>query len=267
MTAAELCRQRAVIDGVKRNPVRIGTSGFSYRDWLGNFYPQFCPQADFLRFYASQFDTVEIDATFYRIPTVETVKKWVRTTPERFVFAAKFPRLVTHEGTRESRIEAAGAFVAVMEHLGSKRGPLLLQFPYSFKPDRFDVLSAIIESLPDGGRYAVELRHKKWLDHDGLFALLKERGIGFCLIDHPWMPRVNIRTGDFVYIRMLGDRDKIENDFSWVRFDREEELTGWRDLIAEYARTDVNCYVYFNNHYSGHAPTTADRLRQMLHAG
>ena len=96
--------------------VLIGTSGFSYRDWLGNFYPQFCPAADFLRYYGSRFKTVEIDATFYRIPTVDTVKKWVKNTPDDFVFAAKFPQSVTHEGDLNSRLDNARAFIEVMKN-------------------------------------------------------------------------------------------------------------------------------------------------------
>ncbi|UCE24306.1 MAG: DUF72 domain-containing protein, partial [Candidatus Zixiibacteriota bacterium] len=162
---------------MKSDHVLIGTSGFSYRDWLGNFYPQFCPQADFLQFYASRFMTVEIDATFYRIPTAETVRKWARTTPDNFRFAAKFPRTVTHEGDLQSRIESARDFTSVMEDLGVKRGPLLLQFPYSFRPDQKEILKAILESLPEGGMFAVELRNRKWLDEKEILKLLDEKNI------------------------------------------------------------------------------------------
>ncbi|UCD63256.1 MAG: DUF72 domain-containing protein [Candidatus Zixiibacteriota bacterium] len=247
-----------------RRHLRIGTSGFSYRDWLGNFYPQFCPQADFLKFYSSKFTTVEIDASFYRIPSVETVRKWAGVTPEDFVFTAKFPRTVTHEGTLESRREELGRFVEVMKHLGGKLGPLLLQFPYSFKPDRLDDLTAIVESLPPEGRFAVEMRNRKWLEIDSLMTLLSARGIALCLVDHPWMPRFNIKTAPFIYIRFLGDHRKIENDFTYVRSDREDDLHWWRQLVVEYLRDNVNCYIYFNNHYSGHAPTTAARLRELV---
>ena len=217
----------------------IGTSGFSYRDWLGNFYPQFCPQADFLKFYASQFKTVEIDATFYRIPKEETVIRWAKVTPENFVFTAKFPQAVTHEGDLESRLSSQAAFLDVMQNLGPKLGPLLLQFPYSFKPESKGLLVKLIEALPEKGMFALELRNRKWLDEKDLFDLLSDKSIAFCLIDHPWMPKVNIRTGGFQYIRFLGDRKKIENDFSYVRYDREEELEWWRNLISEYASGGV----------------------------
>jgi len=247
--------------------ILVGTSGFSYRDWLGNFYPQFCPQADFLKFYSSRFQTVEIDSTFYRIPTAETVKKWAKVTPGRFVFSAKFPQTVTHEGDLESRLGSLRAFLKAMDNLGPKLGPLLLQFPYSFKPDSKDMLLALIDALPENGLFAVELRNRKWLEEEDLFDRLSEKGIAFCLIDHPWMPRIDMKTGSFQYIRMLGDRKKIENDFSYVRFDREQELQWWSRMITEYARSGVNCFVYFNNHYSGHAPTTADKLRAMINQG
>lgn len=244
--------------------IRIGTSGFSYKDWLGNFYPQFCPQLDFLQFYSSKFNTVEIDSTYYRIPSVSTVKKWNKVTPDDFLFTAKFPKTVTHEGELTSRKEAAVQFIEVMRNLDGKLGPLLLQFPYSFKPDSKEILFSLLSSLPENIRLAIELRNKKWLDTEGLFELLKEKQIAFCLIDHPWMPRVKNITSDFTYFRFLGDRKKIENDFSFIRFDRQDELEYWGDLILEFARQDIECFGYFNNHYSGHAPTTAESLKARL---
>ncbi len=244
--------------------VRIGTSGFAYKDWLGNFYPQFLPQADFLQFYASRFLTVEIDSTYYRIPAVSTVQRWTKVTPEGFVFTAKFPQVVTHEGDVSSRLQNSTAFLEVMSHLGSKEGPLLMQFPYSFKPEEEGTLLKLIESLPEDRKFAVELRNKKWLDCQRLFDLLREKNIAFCLIDHPWMPRLDIRTADFTYFRFLGDRTKIETDFSYVRCDRAAELEHWGEVIERYSQQGITTFAYFNNHYSGHAPTTADRLRELL---
>lgn len=237
--------------------IYIGTCGFSYKDWLGNFYPQFCPQADFLQFYSSQFHTVEIDATFYRIPGEDTVKKWAKVTPDNFIFSAKFPQSVTHEGTVDSRIESTGSFIKVMSQLGTKLGPLLLQFPYSFKPDQLDLLIMLIKILPENKKFAIEFRNKKWLEIDKIFDILKEKNISFCLIDHPWMPRSDIVTADFMYLRLLGDRKKIENDFSYVRYDRGEDLKWWQNLVSNNTPSTISKYVYINNHYSGHAPTTA----------
>ena len=237
--------------------------GFSYKDWLGNFYPQFCPQADFLQYYASQFKTVEIDSTWYRIPSAQTVAKWARITPKDFVFTAKFPQAVTHEGDLGSRAENALAFIDVMRGLDSKLGALLLQFPYSFKPEEHKLLTGLLDVLPKDMPIAVELRNKHWLTED-LFGELRRRDLALCLADHPWVPRLAEKTADFQYIRMLGDRKKIESDFSHIRFDREKELQWWREVISDFAGQGGNIFVFFNNHYSGHAPTTARRLAAIL---
>jgi uncharacterized protein YecE (DUF72 family) len=244
--------------------IKIGTSGFYYKDWVGNFYPQFCPQIDFLRFYSSQFKTVEIDATFYRLPTEAMVKKWVCCSPENFVFSAKFPRMVTHEGTVDSRIETARTFVNIMKHMGPKLGPLLLQFPYSFKPDSISLFQEIIRSLPDKCRIAVEIRNKSWLKVDVFLQELSDKNAALVLIDHPWMPKVNISTADFHYIRFLGDRKQIPDDFSYVRFDREADLKYWAKLISSPEKSSQMVYSYFNNHYSGHSPSTANLLIKLL---
>ncbi|MDH4157104.1 MAG: DUF72 domain-containing protein [candidate division Zixibacteria bacterium] len=244
--------------------IHIGTSGFSYKDWLGNFYPQFCPQADFLRFYSSRFKVVEIDATFYRIPAETTVQKWAANTPDCFVFAAKFPQAVTHDGTLETRLESAVTFIEIMKKLGRKLGPLLMQFPYSFKPDQLALLAELVAAMPEDVRIAVELRNKAWLKIDALFELLKSRNMALALIDHPWMPRCKTATADFHYIRFLGDRKKIENDFSYVRFDRSEDLEWWTKVILEFAADGRKVFGFFNNHYSGHSPTTADLMIEIL---
>ena len=242
----------------------VGTSGFSYKDWLGSFYPQFCPSADFLRFYASIFETVEIDSTFYRIPSAETVTKWQRQTPDGFVFAAKFPRTVTHEGKLDERLRSAGVFIEVMRRLGGKLGPLLLQFPYGFKPDSDDLLLRLMDGMPGDIPISVELRNRKWLEREDILEAMRGRNMALCLIDHPWMPRLKVQTADFSYIRFLGDRKKIENDFSYVRNERTEDLGWWREALAELAGPGRRQYVYFNNHYSGHAPSTASRFLEMI---
>lgn len=244
--------------------IRIGTSGFSYKDWLGNFYPQFCPPADFLRFYSSVFTTVEIDSTFYRIPKRETVARWADQVRDKFIFTAKFPRTVTHEGTQAERVKSAVAFTEVIRQLGSRLGPLLLQYPYSFKPSEFDNLCQLISELPSDLRIAVEFRNKAWLGEERLFPLLSENNIAFALIDHPWMPRQEIATADFHYIRFLGDRKQIPDDFSHVRFDREKDLAWWREVIAKLANSGQDVFAYFNNHYSGHSPSTAKRMIELL---
>ncbi len=244
--------------------IHIGTSGYSYKDWLGNFYPQFCPQADFLRFYAAVFKTVEIDATFYRIPSKKMIKGWLDRTPDDFIFTAKFPSIVTHEGDIESRLENASKFIDIMTGLDNKLGPLLLQFPYGFKPeDNYDLMVSLLDKIPKDVPLALEVRNKKWLSDD-FISLLKSLKISLAQVDHPWMPREIPVTGNFKYIRFLGDRKKIKNDFSYIRDEREEELNWWSNVIEEFSSDGGEVYAYVNNHYSGHSPSSAAKLIEIL---
>jgi len=242
---------------------RIGTSGFAYKDWLGNFYPPACPQGDFLKFYATKFNTVELDVTFYRLPTAAMVKKWAATVPDGFTFAAKFPRVVTHEGETADRINNAVAFCEVMRHMESRLGPLLLQFAYGFKPDQADLLWRILDALPKDMPIAVEIRNKSWLVPK-FYTELRTRNIVLCQVDHPWMPRITERTGKFAYIRFLGDQKTLTEDFSYARFPHEDRLAWWSDVIKSYEGDASDIYAYFNNHFSGHAPTSAFRILELL---
>jgi len=244
--------------------ILVGTSGFSYKDWLGNFYPQFCVPADFLKLYSTVFKTVEIDSTYYRIPSTESVRRWKRNTPDDFVFSAKFPSSVTHEGEIQSRIDNALKFIDIMSGLDHKLGPLLMQFPYRFQPENnLATMEALIAKIPEQVRVVIEVRNRKWLD-DRFFDILRGKKIALALVDHPWMPRHKIITSDFAYVRFLGDRKKIDSDFSYIRYDREEDLKWWAELVENFSRERGEVYAYLNNHYSGHSPTTALRLMEIL---
>ncbi len=245
------------------NKIKIGTSGFSYKDWLGNFYPQFIPPKDFLFFYSKQLPVVELDVTFYRIPTAQMIDRWISVTPDNFRFAAKFPQIVTHEGSIEQRIENARLFIDVMRPMKEKLGPLLLQFPYSFKPESWPLLEKLIACLPDDLKFAVEIRNKSWLS-DKLFDFLSSRNIALCQIEHAWMPRISKTTADFMYLRFLGDRKQISDDYSYIRIERDSELDWWSNLVNEKSSQMTDIYSFFNNHFSGHAPTTADKFKNLI---
>lgn len=242
--------------------IKIGTMGFSYSAWNGNFYPEKMSPASRLAHYVTKFNSIEIDSTFYRIPARSTVRKWAETAPAGFTFSAKFPRSVTHEGRIKERIEQARLFVEVMAELGDKLGVLLLQFPYSFRPDQRSLLGELLDELPSIAKVAVELRNRKWLT-DNLFISLERRGVGLCLVEHPWVPRLKIQTADHIYIRMLGDRKQIETDFSHEQIDRTEELNWWSETTRELDQAGGTIYTYFNNHFSGHSPTTAAQFQKM----
>ena len=243
--------------------IKIGTMGFSYKDWVGNFYSEKTPPGKQLAHYVTKFNSIEIDSTFYRIPARSTVRKWAEIAPDGFTFSAKFPKTVTHEGRIEDRVLQAKEFIDTMSEMGDKLGVLLLQFPYSFKPDQRSLLAELLDELPSGPKVSIELRNRNWLT-DNLFASLERRSVGFCLVEHPWVPRLNIKTADHIYIRMLGDRNQIKADFSYERIDRTTELNWWSERARDLDQAGGTIYTYFNNHFSGHSPTTASRFRKMI---
>ncbi len=249
--------------------LRLGTSSWSSEDWVGIFYPPGTPAASFLGEYSKHFDTVEVDSTFYRFPSASMVKNWRERTPPGFIFAAKFPRAITHDKILEDCNPEVDEFLKAMALLGDKLGPLLLQFPYFNKkvfarPEDFLVrLESFLARLPAGYAYAVEIRNKGWISEPFL-DLLREKKIALALIDHPWMPPVqqllqkfDVVTADFTYIRFLGDRKGIEEKTQhWDRIlvDREREMEAWIPEIQRLLARRLRVYAYFNNHYAGFAP-------------
>jgi uncharacterized protein YecE (DUF72 family) len=270
--------------------VRFGTSSFSWEDWVGPFYPAGAQPADFLRHYARVFDTVEVDSTYYAIPSLRTVEGWVRKTPESFLLSAKFPRSIVHagEGPRpdpsrildpDSTYAVRDEFLTVMCRLGPRLGPLVLQFPF-FSKESFDSPAAFLErlgrflgDLPRDFRYGVEVRNRDWMSHD-LAAICRENGVALVLVDQAWMPhgdrverKLDPVTADFVYVRLLGDRHKTEAlTTTWDRevLDHAERLERWAAFLLRMLQRPVLSLVYVNNHYAGHAPATVRRLQTLV---
>ncbi len=185
--------------------IYIGTSGWSYKDWEGNFYPEDIKPKDYLAYYSQQFNSVEIDSSFYGIPRRSAVESWYKMVPKEFKFAPKFPQDITHKSDLTGIEDKLSAFLSAMELLKEKLGPLLIQFPYSFKPELSDNLSRFLRQLPKEFDYIVEIRNRKWLG-EKFYEMLRKDGIGLALIEHPWMPRLNVITSNTLYVRFLGDR-------------------------------------------------------------
>jgi len=247
----------------------LGTSSWSSDDWVGTFYSPGTPPGDYLAYYATQYRTVEVDATFYSIPSTNMTRKWRRILPEGFVMAAKIPQVITHEKRLDDCQDELKEFLRAMDELEDRLGPLLFQFPYFSKasgmtPEEFlERLGAFLPTLPKGYRFSLEVRNKGWLK-PALLDLLRKHGVALALIDHPWMPRVGQLlqetdpvTADFCYVRWLGDRHGIEKRTrSWDRviIDRSREMSEWVPAIRALLGRDVTVYGYINNHYAGYAP-------------
>jgi len=246
----------------------LGTQGWSYDSWVGSFYPAGTTSGAWLQAYASQFNSVELDTTFYAVPRADTIAGWHQRTPEEFRFAAKFPQVITHEKKlADCRLETI-AFLDAMTGLGEKLGPLLLQMPPSFSASHADALTTFVHALPTGFRYALEVRHRSWLTKEmlpKLLALLRTQGVALCLVQHAWMPKLDEITAPFTYIRWLGRREDIPDvDYSHVRIDRDAQIAAWAEQVCRYQLAGVIVYGYFNNHYQGHSPASVRALQTRI---
>ena len=244
--------------------IYVGTCGWAFDDWKGSFYPE--GTKDELAYYATHFSAVEIDSTWYRIPSRHTVETWRQRTPSGFVFCPKAPRDITHD------LRLAGAagdvlavFVETMQTLGDRLGPILLQFPPDFHAEERAALAGFLPQLPAGARYAVELRHRSWWS-DETAELLRANNVCWAAADYIYLPKEIRRTAGFLYIRFLGRHGQFDVK-SREQVDKTEDLRAWRSKVeAELASgPDISAiYAFFNDDYAGHAPGTANRLRALL---
>lgn len=260
--------------------IRLGTSSFTADGWNGAFYPKGMKSAEYLGYYSSRFDTVEVDSTFYRCPTIEAVRNWALKTPPGFIFSLKIPQTITHQKILVDCDKEFEEFVSTAQVLGEKLGPMVFQFPY-FNKDVFnspvqflDRLKAFFKKLPrrSGYRFAVEIRNKWWLTKR-FVDLLKENLVALVLQDHSLMPSaervfsmIDPITADFVYIRLLGDRKAIEAKttvWNQVIEDRTASMNSWVDVCQMVQRRGIPQYVYFNNHYEGFAVASVGRFRRL----
>jgi uncharacterized protein YecE (DUF72 family) len=258
--------------------LRIGTSAFTAAGWEDSFYPAGMKPADFLSYYATRFDIVEVDSTFYRIPTLSTVKGWYAKTPSGFSFAAKVPQVITHEKVLRDCDPDFSQFLKTMDSLGEKLGPLLFQFGYFNKKAFLGVndflarLVPFLKKLPKGYRFAVEIRNKNWLVPQFVEAL-RARGVALALVDQAWMPRpaqwfekFDPITADFTYVRWLGDRKGIEEQTkTWdkIILDRRADLAEWVEVLKTVHKRKIQILAFANNHFAGFGPGTIEQFREL----
>jgi uncharacterized protein YecE (DUF72 family) len=227
--------------------VLVGTSGYSYKEWKGAFYPKDLPAAGFLRYYAERLPTVEVNNTFYRMPTEKLVSGWANEVPEGFVFALKAPQRITHIAKLVNAADATAAFVRTAGMLGPRLGPLLFQLPPFLRKD-VPRLGAFLEHAPKGPRYAFEFRHASWFD-DEVWATLRAHGASLCVAEGETLESPVVATADWGYVRLR--RDEYP----------DEVLATWAARIRAMPWNDA--YVYLK-HDEGNAPVVAGRLRAIL---
>lgn len=253
--------------------IRIGTSGFSYKDWEGPFYPSGLPARDKLTYYARTFDTVEMDASYYAIPKASTLAAMAAKTPPGFLFCLKAFQGMTHD-----RADNANTFAQFIDALApwieqGRLGCVLAQFPSSFRntPANRDYLRLVRERMGDIPT-VVEFRHRDWITHATL-DLLRSLELGFCCVDQPRLPSlvppVVAATSPIGYVRFHG-RNAAKwwrHEHAWERYDytyAADELTPWVPKIRQLAEQTHTTFIYTNNHWVGQAIDTARQLRLLL---
>lgn len=249
-------------------PIRLGTQGWNYDAWVGPFYPTGTRAADYLSIYARAFDTVEVDSTFYAIPSVKTVRGWAARAPAGFAFALKLPQEISHENRLRESADLATLFFDRARELGDKLGPILIQLGPDFAPVELPALAGFLPLLPRDLRFAVEFRQRGWI-HDGVLALLAEHNVALALTDARWIPRKTMLslaarpTADFAYVRWMGpNRDLV--DYSRIQVDRTRELEAWSHALRSLAERVKSVWGYVNNHFAGHSPSNVRDLQRMV---
>jgi uncharacterized protein YecE (DUF72 family) len=240
----------------------LGTCGWSYQEWVGMFYPN--NRVAKLPFYAKVFDTVEVDSSFYRVPTKSMVKGWAKATGQAFKFSLKLPKVITHDKELVGVGDELDAFLDVIKPLkdAEKLGCLLVQLGPGFTYDKVVNLESFLETLPDDIRFAVEFRHESW-NRKETWALLKRHRVANTITDSPIEFLAEpIVTAEHAYVRWHGRGKKIWFDYTYSA----DELAPWMAKLKEIDSKATMTYAYFNNHYRGDAPRNALKLLKMLDA-
>jgi len=237
----------------------IGTSGFNYADWKEIFYPKGSPQKQWLTYYAQHYNTVEINATFYRYFARSVFARWRDATPTDFRFTLKGPRLITHEKRLENVTDDLNRFFDSIQDLRSKLAVILWQFPPSFKHEtnaEQESLAQFLACLPSDLQHVIEFRHTSWFK-DEIYALLNAHKMGFVINDSSRFPAAEVVTGNVAYLRFHGPEQLYASSYTL------EALTVWASKIRTWLqRYDVYCY--FNNDYGGRAIENANQLLQLV---
>ncbi|MDA8214129.1 MAG: DUF72 domain-containing protein [Nitrospiraceae bacterium] len=237
--------------------IRIGCSGFNYRHWRGNFYPEDLPQRKWFEYYCTVFNTVELNVTFYRLPLPKTFDKWHNETPDDFVFSLKGSRFITHIKRLVEPKEPLELFFERALRLKEKLKVVLWQFSPGFKIEieRLENFLKLLKKYPV--RNTLEFRHESWITDD-VIDLCKEDDVSLCMADWPEFVDDLPVTSDFVYIRRHGEGGSYATCYSKAELRRDAKR------IKSYLKDKKDIFIYFNNDYHGYAPKNAKELREMV---
>ena len=243
-----------------KTKIYVGTSGWSYKHWKGGFYPAKLASTKWLQFYAEHFSTTEINASFYRLPSEETVTKWTETVPEDFLFCPKMRRYLTHMKKLRDPEEPLERFFSIFHKMKDKMGPVLVQLPPMLKFN-YDVTEHFYRLLKTKYRqyhFVMEIRHESWLEEVSL-TLMTAFDIGFVISQSDkFFPYEEVVTAKNIYIRFHGPKDLYASSYT------DKQLKSYAKKIKNWVSEGHEVWAYFNNDIHGYATQDAERLLQFL---
>jgi uncharacterized protein YecE (DUF72 family) len=238
-----------------RARLHVGTSGWHYKHWKGPFYSADIPAEYMLRAYAKKFDTVEINNSFYRLPTAEAIRQWVKQTPPEFIFAVKASRYITHNRKLKDPKQSLALFLEVIKGFGKKLGPILFQLPPAWKVNQ-DRLEEFLAALPKRRRYVFEFRNSTW-HTPAILALLRRYNAAFCIFELNGFQSGLHVTADYVYVRLHGPGSAYQGDYP------PSTLHKWAERIQLWVGQNRDVFLYFDNDQAGFAAKDAMALRDI----
>jgi len=248
--------QRASGGASNSYEIRIGTSGWHYKHWIGTFYPPKTPASKMLAYYCGRFNTVELNNSFYHLPKKTALESWRDSTPDDFVFAAKGSRFLTHMKKLNDAEQGLARFLDAIETLGAKLGPILFQLPPNWELN-LERLQSFLALLPAHHRYAFEFRNRSW-NADAVYDLLRRHNVAYCAFHLAGEHSPILTTADFVYVRLHGPGGKYQGSYD------NSVLQEWSDRIREWKRSLKAVYIYFDNDEAGYAAADALRLKSLV---
>jgi uncharacterized protein YecE (DUF72 family) len=236
--------------------IYIGTSGWSYKHWIGTFYPAGIKESSQFEYYLKSFQTVELNNPFYHLPARETFVKWRKSTPENFIFSVKASRYITHMKKLLDGKETTSLFLKHAGGLKEKLGPILFQLPPGWKIN-VERLKDFLSHLPKKHRYVFEFRNSTWYD-EKIYSLLRKYNCAFCIyeLEHHFSPTPI--TADFVYVRLHGPEGKYAGSYT------DTELKKWADQCVNWKKEEKDVFFYFDNDQLGYAAFNAIRLKELI---
>lgn len=241
--------------------IYIGTSGYNYDHWRDDvFYPKGLPQNKYLEYYSTKFNSVELNVTFYRLPSARVFEGWKRKTPNDFRFSVKGNRYITHIKRLKDVSAPLGNFAENLKPLRQKTSCILWQLPPGFKASA-DRLNNFVRDLKKAGftkfRHAFEFRHESWFTRD-IYKILRNNNFCLCMADMPDAPSAEVLTADFIYIRFHGARERYSSNYS------DKELKEELSKFKKWLKRSKGLYAYFNNDAYGYAPKNAMSLSKLI---